>query len=70
MGATVATFFAFRVLIKLDFPQFGYPMMPTEICFLSRCKDEYCLRSDISWPFPKGLLTDAWNARVGTSRDR
>lgn len=40
MGATVQTFFFLSVLMMLDFPTFGYPMKPTEICFLSEWRTE------------------------------
>ena len=40
MGATVQTFFLRNVLMTDDFPVLGYPMRPTETCFLSECRAE------------------------------
>ena len=37
IGATLHTCFFFSVLMMLLLPTFGYPMNPTEICFLSLC---------------------------------
>lgn len=53
-----------------DLPVLGYPINPTEICFLSVCSCENCLRSCIREPFPKELVIDAWNAKVGRSLER
>lgn len=70
MGATVHTFFLSKVLIMDDFPVFGPPTRPTEICFLSECKLENCLRSWMREPLPNELVMLAWNARVGYSLER
>jgi hypothetical protein len=35
MGAALQHFLPIKELITLDFPVFGYPMTPTEICRLS-----------------------------------
>lgn len=70
MGATVHTFFFFRVLMILDFPTFGYPIKPTDICFLSEWRTENCRSSWIKAPFPKELLIDACIAIVGADRER
>lgn len=48
-----------------DFPVFGYPMKPTDICLRSECKAENCRRREISEPFPKEFVIEAWKASVG-----
>lgn len=48
-----------------DFPVLGYPMNPTEICFLSEWREENWRRSEMREPLPKEFVIDAWNARVG-----
>lgn len=48
-----------------DFPVLGYPMKPTETCFLSEWREENCRRSWIREPFPKEFVMEAWKARVG-----
>ena len=70
IGAVVHTFFLRRVLIIEDFPVLGYPMKPTEICFLELCRDENCRNNEINVPFPKLFVRLAWKARVGYSCDR
>lgn len=70
IGATVVTFEPFKVFMRLDFPTFGYPISPTLICFRSLCRDENCRRRDMSWPLPKELVIEEWNAKVGTSFDK
>lgn len=65
IGATVQTFFFRSVLITDDFPVFGYPMKPTEICFRLECNAENWRSSEINEPFPKELVMEAWKARVG-----
>jgi len=70
IGATVQTFFFLMVLMILDLPTLGYPMNPTEICFLSEWRTENCLKSWIRDPFPKELLMEAWNAMVGADNER
>lgn len=37
IGATLHTFLLLSVFIMDDLPTLGYPMNPTEICFLSIC---------------------------------
>lgn len=59
------TFFFRSVLMIDDLPVFGYPIKPTEICFLSEWRDENWRRSEMRDPFPKEFVIDAWNARVG-----
>jgi hypothetical protein len=61
----VQTFFFLSVLMILLFPTFGYPIRPTEICFLSEWRTENCRKSWIKDPFPNELLMDAWKAMVG-----
>ena len=39
-GAALQTIFFFKVLITEDFPTFGYPIKPTDICFFSLCNCE------------------------------
>jgi hypothetical protein len=53
IGAVVHTFFLRRVLMIEDFPVFGYPIKPTEICFRELCKEENCRSREIRVPFPK-----------------
>ena len=53
------TFFFLSVLMILLFPTFGYPIRPTEICFLSEWRTENCRKSWIKDPFPNELLMDA-----------
>lgn len=64
------TFFFLRVLMMLDLPTFGYPMKPTEICFLSEWRTENWRSSWMSEPLPNELLIEAWNAIVGADSDR
>jgi hypothetical protein len=59
MGATVATFFFLSVLIMDDFPVFGYPIRPTEICLRAECSVENCRNNVIKEPFPKEFVIDA-----------
>jgi hypothetical protein len=70
MGATVHTFFFRSVLIIDDFPVFGPPISPTDICFLSECRLENCRRSCIREPLPNEFVILAWKAKVGCSFDR
>ena len=67
IGATFTTFFAFSVLMMELLPTFGYPINPTEICFLSTCSLPNWRRMLISGPLPKELVMEAWKARVGYS---
>jgi hypothetical protein len=53
-----------------DFPVLGPPISPTEICFLSACREENCRSSWMSEPFPKEFVMEAWKARVGYSLER
>ena len=69
MGAVLHTRFLRNVLMMDDFPVLGYPMNPTEICFLFECNEENCRRSVIKEPFPNELVREAWNASVGYSLD-
>src|SRR5690349_9897422 len=69
-GATVHTFFWRTVLIMELFPVFGYPMNPTEICFLSAWSLLNWRSNWIKEPLPKELLMLAWKARVGYSLER
>ena len=69
MGATVQTFFFLKVLIMEDFPVFGYPMNPTEICLRLEWSDENWRSKVINEPLPKEFVILAWNARVGYSFD-
>ena len=64
-GATLQTLPALRVLMTLDLPTLGYPMKPTEICFLSECSCENWRRSWMSEPLPKEWFGEAWKASVG-----
>ncbi len=59
MGATVQTFFFRNVLMILDFPVFGYPMNPTEICFLEECSVENCRSKVIKEPLPNEFVIEA-----------
>ena len=52
-----------------DLPVLGYPMNPTEICFLFACNVENCRNNVMREPFPKEFVMDAWNANVGYSDD-
>jgi hypothetical protein len=70
IGATVQTFFFLRVLMMLLLPTLGYPMKPTEICFLSEWRTENWRRSWMREPLPNELLIEAWKARVGASLER
>ena len=70
IGATVQTFFFLKVLMMEDFPVFGYPMKPTEICLRLECSEENCRRSAIREPFPNEFVILAWKASVGYSLDR
>ena len=67
IGADRQTTFDFRELMIDDFPTFGYPTNPTLIVFFSWWKLSNCLNSEISCPFPNGLLTLARKASVGCS---
>src|SRR5436190_12990685 len=64
-GATRHTLPLLRVLITLLFPTFGYPMNPTEICFLSEWSWANWRKSWIREPLPKEWFGEAWNAIVG-----
>jgi len=66
----VQTFFFRRVLMMEDLPELGYPIRPTEICFLSLWRVENCRRSWIREPLPKELVIEAWKARVGYDLER
>jgi hypothetical protein len=64
------TFFVRSALMTELLPTLGYPMNPTLMAFLSdrsRASWRSRLRSE---PLPKGLVTLAWKASVGNSRDR
>ena len=69
MGAVLHTFFLRRVFMMEDFPVLGYPINPTEICFLFECKEENCRSKVIKDPLPNEFVKDAWNANVGYSVD-
>lgn len=69
MGATLHTCFFFSVLMMLLLPTFGYPMNPTEICFLSLCSSASCRSRSNSAALPKQCWKDAWYASVGYSSD-
>mmetsp|Transcript_5011 Transcript_5011/g.7547 ORF Transcript_5011/g.7547 Transcript_5011/m.7547 type:complete len:224 (-) Transcript_5011:722-1393(-) len=66
IGATLQTFFVLMVFMREDLPTFGYPTIPTLICFLSECNWENCLRRFISVLLPKEFVIEAWKAIVGT----
>ena len=59
MGAVLQTRFLRSVLMMLDFPVLGYPMNPTEICFLFECSEENWRSNVIKDPFPKEFVSDA-----------
>lgn len=61
----MATFLPLRVLIIDDLPVLGYPIRPTETCFLSEWSFENCRRRLINDPLPKGLFIEARKAAVG-----
>ena len=69
IGATVQTRFFRKVLMMLDFPVFGYPMRPTDICLREECSELNCRNNVISEPLPKEFVIEAWNANVGYSFD-
>ena len=48
-----------------DLPVLGYPMNPTEICFLEAFRVENWRRRVIKLPLPKEFVMEAWKARVG-----
>jgi hypothetical protein len=65
IGATLHTFPLLSVLMTLLFPTLGYPINPTDICFLSECNWENCRKSWIKVPLPKLWFGEAWKAIVG-----
>lgn len=65
IGATVATFLPLRVLMIDDLPVLGYPIRPTETCFLSAWSFENCRKRLITFPLPNGLFMEARKAAVG-----
>merc|ERR1712226_424988 len=65
MGATLQDFFDKSVFMTELLPTFGYPMTPTDICFLSSCSFPNCRRRLIRAPFPKACVMEAWKAIVG-----
>ena len=42
-----------------DLPVFGYPIKPTEICFLSLCNSENCRNNVMRLPFPNEFVIEA-----------
>ena len=42
-----------------DFPVLGYPINPTEICFLFECSVENCRSNVINDPLPNEFVNDA-----------
>jgi hypothetical protein len=70
IGAVLQTTFLRNVFIMEDFPVFGYPMKPTETCFLSEWRSANCRSKAIKEPLPKEFVIDEWNAKVGFSLDR
>ena len=65
IGATLQTLPFLSVFMTLLLPTLGYPIKPTDICFLSECSCENCRSSWIRDPLPKEWFGDAWNAKVG-----
>jgi hypothetical protein len=63
----VATFLPLRVLMIELLPVLGYPISPTDNCFLSAWSFENCRRRWINEPLPNGWFTDARKAAVGKS---
>ena len=70
MGAVLQTTFLRKVFIMEDFPVLGYPMKPTETCFLSEWRIANWRNNAIKEPLPKEFVIDAWNAKVGCSFDK
>jgi len=50
-----------------DLPVLGYPMNPTEICFLLEWREENWRRRVMREPLPKEFVSEAWKASVGYS---